>query len=488
MKRILTAGLMAGTALATVVACSSDRLNVPNYQNVTTTSALSNPTAALPLLATGILRDDRNNNLGIVNGFGIFGRESYNYTPTEGRNTSGYLTADALNSTSFSAGLAWAGEYAELRDIFQMRSVADGAASGVFTAAQLSAIHGFLDTEEALALLYVIDARDDIGAPTQVVADPAAVTPFVSRDSVYKYIVAKLTGAVTELNAGGSSFPFTLHAGFAGFNTPATFAKFSAALLARVYAYEASAGYGGCGKLSASCYQSVLTALGNSFISTGGSLKTGVFNVYSTAAGDQANTISRQQSTAIVAHAHVDVGVQTKPDGTPDNRFLNKVCSIAPKAPSTPTLGIATTWAYCGIYALSTDPIYIIRNEELLLLRAEAEYFTGNQAAALADINLIRTTSGGLAARGAFTSDSDFITELLYNRRESLMFEGHRWLDNRRFGTLGTLPIDSNDPGNKIAPVHVMVTRSVLSQAECLYRAKQTGNLKAPANSGCSTT
>ncbi len=490
MKHLLTSGLMTGALLASVAGCT-DRLTVPNYQNITTTTALSSPAAALPLLATGVLRDERGELTGFVNATGILGRESYNYTPTEGRNTSGYLTSDALNSTSFVASNAslWNNEYTGLRDIFQMRGVANGAAPGTFTAAQLNAINGFLDTEEALNLLYVIDARDDIGAPVQVFADPAAIAPFVSRDSVFNYISAKLSGAITELNAGGGSFPFTLHSGFAGFDTPANFAKFASALLARVNAYKASRGLAGCGVKSAACYATVLQNLSGSFINPGGSLKTGVYDIYSTAAGDAANTISRQQAKNVVAHARVNVGVQTKPDGSLDARFVSKVCTIPSKGPSTPTLGIPTTFAYCGIYAVSSDPVPIIRNEELILLRAEAEYYTGDQASALSDINLIRTTSGGLAARGPFTSESDFLDELLYNRRESLMFEGHRWIDMRRFGRLNQLPIDSNDPlaAPNITP-QVMITRVVVGQGECLYRANAPANLKAPAGSGCSTT
>jgi len=485
MKHFTITGLMSGIALTTLVACNPD-LAVPNYQNLTQSAALASPLSAVPLLASGVLRDDRGNNPGFITGLGELGRESYNYTPTEGRNASGWLTSDVNSPASFGGGALWGGYYAALRDIYQLRTVANGAPSGTFTAAQLSAINGFLDTEEALNLLYVIDARDDLGAPVQVVADPTALTPFVSRDSVFSYIVGKLSGAVTELGAGGAAFPFTFHSGFAGFNTPSTFASFASALLARVNTYRASRGIAGCAVKAASCYQTVLTNLNASFISSSGSLKLGPFNIYSAAAGEAVNSISRQASTAIVAHAHVDAGVQTRADGSKDLRFTNKVCTIAPKGPSTPSLGIQTTWAFCGIYNLSTDPIYIIRNEELILLRAEAEYYTGDQASALNDINLIRTTSGGLAARGAFANEADFVNELLYNRRESLEFEGHRWIDVRRFGQLATLPIDSKDPSASpnITP-QVVVSRLPVPQGECLFRANAPSGLGAPAGSGC---
>jgi hypothetical protein len=126
------------------------------------------------------------------------------------------------------------------------------------------------------------------------------------------------------------------------------------------------------------------------------------------------------------------------------------------------------------VYNLRTDPIAIVRNEELILLRAEARYYTGDLAGALADINLIRTKSGGLDPRGAFTSEADFVSELLYNRRWSLLFEGHRWIDMRRFGQLGQLTLD--------APSHVVVNNLPIPQGECLERANVDASLKAP---GC---
>src|SRR5690242_4101859 len=111
MRQIVTTGLVTG-ALVALAACSTDRLNVPNYQNPTVGSITGDPVAALPLLATGVLRDDRGDAPGYVLGLGILGREVYNYTPTEGRNTSGWLTSDVSNNTSFGGGALWAGPYA----------------------------------------------------------------------------------------------------------------------------------------------------------------------------------------------------------------------------------------------------------------------------------------------------------------------------------------------------------------------------------------
>ena len=470
MRNMLTKGFVAGSILA-AVACGSDRLNVPNFQSPTVSGITSDPVAALPLLATGVLRDDRGNLPGYVLGLGILGREAYNYSPTEGRNTSGWLTADVRNGTSFGGGALWSGPYFTLRDIFNTNSVLESATA--FSDAQKNAVRGFLHTTEALSLLYIINTRNTLGAVVEVTADPTNLRPFVSRDSVFNHIVGRLNQAVTELTAAGTTaFPFTFHSGYSGFTTPANYIKFNRALAARVNAYRASLGLAGCGApRSATCYQTVLTNLSQSFINDAGSLTTGVYNVFSAAANDVANGNSNQASSNIVAHAKIDTLIQLRADGTRDLRFVNKDTVIASKGPSTPSLGVNTTHDF-RIYRLRTDPMAIIRNEELILLRAEARYFTGDPIGALADINLIRTTSGGLPARAAFTSDNDFIGELLYNRRLSLLFEGHRWIDLRRFGRLNELIID--------LPSHIIVDKLPIPQAECLQRAGQTAPLAGP--------
>lgn len=475
MSRMLKAGiaaLMTGGALA-LVACQ-DRLTVPNFQNPTVSSITADPVAAMPVLATGVLRDDRGNELGYVLGLGILGREAYNYTPTEGRNTSGWLTSDVNNSTSFGGGALWSGPYATTRDAFNTLQVVE-AAGAIFTDAQKNAMRGFLHTETALSLLYAINTRNTLGIPVDVYLEPTKLAPFVSRDSAFAYISGLLNQAQTELGAGGTSFPFTFHSGFTGFTTPATFLKFNRAIAARVYAYRASLGLSGCGTArSAACYQTALTALQASFMDPAGSLTTGAYNVYSAAANDLANTVSNQNTTAIVAHAKADSGIKARADGSLDLRFTTKVIKLAsPKQPPTTVAAAPSPWDY-SIYALRTDPVTIVRNEELILLRAEAEYYTGDQTGALNDINLIRTKSGGLAARGAFTNEADFLDELLYNRRLSLLFEGHRWIDMRRFGRLNQLTID--------VPSHVVVDKLPVPQGECLERANVDASLKGP---GC---
>jgi hypothetical protein len=472
MKRSVTMGIVATAGVLALTGCSADRLNVPNFNNPTPEAISGDPRIAIPFLVNGILRGVRDNHTGFVNGTGILGRESYNYTPTEGRNTSGWLTADVNNPTSFGGISLWTGYYVILRNIDNLLRAVDAAPSDAFSDAQKNAVRGFAHTMEALTLSYVIAGRHDLGAPVEVQQDPLVLAPFVSRDSVYNRIIGRLNLARTELQSGGTAFPFTLHTGFAGFTTPANFLRFNRALAARINAYRASLGVGGCtgGRQNNPCYQDVLTNLSESFVDPAGSLQTGVFNVYSSASGDVANSLSNQATSNIVAHYQSDQGLQVQAGGQPDRRFQEKIVRLsAPKAAANPSIGVSTNFDFSNnVYASNTSPIPIIRNEELLLLRAEARYYRGDLAGATEDINTIRTRAGGLPARLAtdIATEAAFLDELLYNRRWSLLFEGHRWVDHRRFGRLDALPRD--------LATHIVASRLPVPQAECLSRSLET--------------
>src|SRR5690606_1191605 len=89
--------------------------------------------------------------------------------------------------------------------------------------------------------------------------------------------------------------------------------------------------------------------------------------------------------------------------------------------------------------------------------------FTTDLPGAVDDLDLIRTSAGGLAPYSGPVTVPALTDELLYNRRYSLLFEGgHRWIDMRRFGRLGDLPLD--------LPDHTVQPRFPFPEAECLAR------------------
>jgi len=96
------------------------------------------------------------------------------------------------------------------------------------------------------------------------------------------------------------------------------------------------------------------------------------------------------------------------------------------------------------VYTSNTSSIPIIRNEELILINAEAKINKGGASdltEARDALNIIRTKHGLANYSGAVTQPA-LLDEMLNQRRFSLYFEGHRWVDMRRYNRLAQLPID----------------------------------------------
>ena len=469
--------LVIGAVALAIPACSEPV--VPNFNSPTVEAAGADP-SSLQLLATGILSQLRATAAGEDLTTGVLGREAFNYTPTEGRNTTHYLAAPngILDPSGFAVG-NFNGPYNNARNIFNFLGVVSNAP---LTPAQKDAAAGFAKTVEALEFITIVTTRDTIGAVVEQKASPSDLAPFVSLDSAYKYISTRLDEAATHLTAAGSTaFPFALTAGFSGFNTPANFLKVNRAVAARVFAYRASLVINrpSTGVTCANCYASAITAIGASFFDPAASaLNTGPFHTYSTSTGDAPNGLFFTTTGDIMAHPSIVTDAPLKANGTRDNRLLAKVDSATPLHNPSPdaNAGIPSTVRF-KMYPDRNAGIKIITNEELHLLRAEARWFSGDKPGAIADIDFIRVNSGGLApsALTVASTDAAFVTELLLQRRYSLLFQGFRWNDVRRFGRLATLPLDRTN--------HTIAKVMPIPQGECLIRANQTTTaMKGP---GC---
>ena len=109
---------------------------------------------------------------------------------------------------------------------------------------------------------------------------------------------------------------------------------------------------------------------------------------------------------------------------------------------ATNLIGTHDVWIYQSLL----DDVPIIRNEELILLYAEAN-MSSNPGNAVSAINVIRHAAGLDDYSGAQTADA-LEDEILFQRRYSLFGESHRWIDMRRFGRLSELPNDR--PGDAV--------------------------------------
>lgn len=418
-------------------------LTVPDYNNPGIENLQNSPTrAAVRDLATGLLIGARANitdRTGYVSQLGILGRESYTLDISDPRYITELLVGPITNSGAFGAGL-WTDRYRNIRNANILLSSVDQVAT--FSDAEKEAIRGYAKTIQALDFLLVINTRDTNGAPIEVGGTIDQLAPIESKARVFAHIVKLLDEGQAHLQAGGAAFPFPLSSGFAGFNTPATFLRFNRALKARVDVYMGS-------------YAQALTSLQGSFLNTGSPLTLGVYHTYGTGS-DAPNQLA---TVVLYAHPSLVTNAERQPNGAVDRRVQTK---IQTHPQPTSLLGVGSDLQFT-LYATPSASVPIIRNEELILLRAEARWFTGNRAGAMEDLNFVRVNSGGLAPIGVPATDAAFVTELLKQRRYSLLFEGgHSWIDARRFGRLEQLPRDRTD--------HSFIRAFLIPEAECLAR------------------
>ncbi len=441
--RSLAQGAALSLLLGSLLLAGCGDLTVPDYNNPSLEELETDPTpTAVRTAATGLLIGARAN-LTAPNAYvsllGILGRESYNFDGSDPRFITEMLIGPMSPSGAFGGNL-WQLPYRNIRNAHVLLNATERVAG--LSDAEKEGIRGFAKTIQALDFLRIINTRDTNGAVIEVdrpINDPG---PLRRKEDVFAHIVQLLDEAQTHLGAAGGAFTFPLSSGFAGFDTPQSFLRFNRALKARVDVYMGN-------------YPQALTSLQGSFVGTGAPLDLGVYHTFGTGAGETPNGLV---AATIYAHPSIVADAERQPNGDLDRRVQEKVGQVEPRT----QLGVTSDLAFTH-YPSNASPVPIIRNEELILLRAEARWFTGDQPGALADLNFIRQTSGGLAPIGMPANDAAFVTELLRQRRYSLLFEGgHRWLDLRRFNRLEQLPRD--------VPTHNVHGRFPIPEAECLAR------------------
>jgi hypothetical protein len=367
---------------------------------------------------------------------GILGREGYRLDTADPRFTTELLAGPLDPSNDAFGGGQWAAEFRAIQSGYTILNV---IGSAQIPAGQQEAVRGFVHTMQAVAFLMVLNSHTQDSIPVDVnraVSQPLA--PFVSNDAAYKYVLSLLDSAKTELQAA-TAFSFDPGPGFVGFNTPATFLKVNRAL--------ASAPGVAC----TACWDTVLTNLAASFIDPAAPLDMGVYHSYSTGNQDVTNGLSQDPASAIqLAHRMVKDSAEVQNLSTlPDRRFLAKVTdrkSATATVPDTFSLACLKSALSWSRYPTPNSAIPMIRNEELFLLRAEANWFgaTGSKAQAVSDLNFIRQNSGNLAPTTVTiaSTNAEFVNALLHERLYSLLYEGHRWVDMRRYGRLSQVIID----------------------------------------------
>jgi hypothetical protein len=408
-------------ALALLPACKKEygNLNSPTVEDYLKNASKGQ----LNGLVTGALSGMRISEGTYLDAVGVVGREIYRFSGADPRFVTELLGSGTLtiNNSSFYLTNPWAARYRVVKNCNVLIQAA--ANSSLISPEEKKGYTGFAKTLKAYELLKNLNMTYTNGIKVDV-ADPNNLGPILGYDEAIAAIAGLLDEGKTDLT--GASVVFTLTPGFEGFADAAGFIKFNRALAARVDVYRKQ-------------WTNALTDLGQSFLDLSGNFNAGVSEQFGTGSGDQLNpAFFPQNQNGEVRLAHPSFMTDLAAN---DDRVSK--ASLRTTAASYPGSGLSSdrdVW----VYRSSTAPIPIIRNEELILIYAEANIQTDHFTEAVDALNTIRNGHNLPDYAGALTKDA-LINEMLNQRRYSLFYEGHRWIDVRRYDKLSTLPKDRPD-------------------------------------------
>jgi len=350
----------------------------------------------------------------------IIGRDYYFMTSSDPRYTGEVLgkNGNPLDNAGFYGTRPYQGRYRTIKNANIL--ILGATNSSLLTDQEKQGYLGFAKTIQAHEYLLAANLQGSCGIRIDV-SDPDALGPFTSGyDESLSAVKSLLDEAATHLAAAGSSFAFSLSDAMAGFSEPQSFLQFNRGLSARVALYQGN-------------NSEALSSLNGSFMDMGGSFDNGPARFYSSAGGDFANDLFRvpDQADAIIAHPSYVT------DAEAGDLRLDKVLE---RPSGTLSLDGLTGDYDVWIYRSLEDFVPYMRNEELVLISAEANIGTNNGNAEAA-INAIRNAAG-LGDYAGGSDDASLMAEVVNQRRYSLFGEGHRWVDMRRWGRLNDLPLD----------------------------------------------
>lgn len=420
IKKLLKS--MWALTIITVCSCSIEEVVDPNGPSVNGVEENASK-GQLNELMVGLEATMRNGLGTEVTASGTMARELYLFD-ADPRNTGDILGKEgiALDNNSFYSTAQWNGSY---RAIKNANLLIDAASNTEFVNEAES--NGYLGVAKTFKAYELIQILKSYGRARLEVSDPDNLGPILGFDEAIAQIRSLLDEAQANLSNAGSSFAFPLSSGFSGFDTPASFSEFNRAVaaLAAVYAGDGDG---------------ALIALENSYLDLNGDLELGPKHIFGLGGGDLANPVFRVPST----EGNINNGDQIIVhnswilDAEPgDARVAEKT---APRPDPTTQDGLNGTHE-TRLYASNVAPIDILRNEELILIYAEASILAGNLQDAVDALNVIRMSASLPDYSGPQTVDA-LTTELLTQRRYSLWSENHRMFDLRRYGLSDTLPVD----------------------------------------------
>lgn len=411
---------------------------MPDLNNLPSSAIASGLTpTTFGLLTTGLLNNDRTSlSFNYLVSTETLARDVYNIDPSETRYITEYLGA-SIDPSAFSGGGSFTAFYQTVRTANTILGGLNGLSTS-YSPDEIAAARGLVRTIKAQALYRVFVTRGPNGVPTDVDRPLGSdLAPILCQTSALAAISALLDSANTDLRQAATadvSFPeaLALPAGFktnGDFTTPAAFATFNRGLKGRVEVYRGILG-------RPQSYTDAITALDSSFLDVAGDLAAGPYYTFSTATNETVNPLG-----ASTIYLNPAVGDSIQPGDLRKSKIITAAIDTATGKPRrTGRSGVSTPYrSTLATTSNLTGSIPILRNAELILLRAQAEIGLGNLAAATADINVVRTKEGGLAPIAVPGTADAAISAVLYEKRYSLLLTGgQRLVDLRSYGRLNS--------------------------------------------------
>lgn len=427
-NNIKTLAIATFMIAALMSSCTFDEVVDPNGPSVD--GVLKNASKGqLNELVVAIESTSRNGMGTEVTANGSMARELYLFN-AEPRNTGDVLGKEGipLDNNSFYSTGSWNGNYRCIKNINLLLEAASN--TDAINENEKNGYLGFAKTMMAEELIQILKSYGNVRLD---VADPDNLGPIVGFDEGITRILSLLEEGHQHLSNSGNSFAFRLSSGFSNFDNPATFTKFNRALTG------VAAVYSGDGN-------SALSALSNSYLDLTGNLELGPKHIYGLGGGDQGNPVFKVPSTVDKPNNGDQIIVHNSwiADAEPGDLRVTKKSAIRPNPTSHDNL---TGTHETRLYQSDISPIDFLRNEELILVYAEANILANNLQIAEDALNIIRNSANLPNYSGAQTVDA-LTTEMLKQRRYSLWAENHRMFDLRRYGLSNTLSIDR--PGDQV--------------------------------------
>lgn len=383
---------------------------------------------SLPQVVNGILSSMRNRLGTQIDAVSVLGRDYWRFQSSDPRWVADLLVGNIDNNTFYTT-TPYASRYRVVKECNILLDGLKNIKVDDFSEDDKMLIRGFANTIKAYELLSVLNLQYKNGIRFDV-ANPSKLGSFIGYEDALSEIIKMLNLAATDMkdkeekegedDNGIIDLPNTLGV---------TYYEFNRAITARAAAY-------------AKDYELVLTALNDSFMNLSGSMDSGAYMIFSEAGGDVTNPLffakNSTASNARIVHPNFITSAEAGDKRVSDKTNFREKKEDGVTVPNPLTVDGLTGGYDVFIYKTLSSKVPVIRNEELILLYAEANLLKAapSNTLALNAINAVRTqaTLGTVA-----TVDLD---RLLFERRYSLYGEGHRWYDLRRFDKLDEIVLD----------------------------------------------